>query len=51
MDEESLFQKMNIFVQGKVVPEIMGKASRNILLEYTPKKIAEIYYKAIKFIQ
>lgn len=51
MDERDLSQRMGMFAQGKADPEMMGKSSREILAEYTPRKVAEIYHEAIIFVQ
>lgn len=49
--ERDLSQKMGLFAQGKADSEMMGKSSREILAEYTPRKVADIYYEAIIFVQ
>ncbi len=51
MDERDLTQKMSLFAQGKANKEMMGQSSREILAEYTPQKVAEIYHEAITFVQ
>lgn len=51
MDERDLSQRMSVFAQGKADTEMMGKSSREILAEYTPRKVAEIYHEAIIFVQ
>lgn len=49
--ESDLCHKMSMFATGKADAEMMGKSSRDILAEYTPRKVAEIYHRAIAFVQ
>lgn len=50
-DEHDLSQKMAMFAEGKADAELMGQSSREILADYTPRKIAAVYYEAINFVQ
>ena len=51
LNESDLAQKMSLYAQGKANTISMGQSSQDILAEYTPDKIANIYHEAIMFVQ
>ena len=49
-NEDELFGFMEDIIQGKYDLETMGKASFEIIKDYTPEKAAGIYIKAVNFV-
>ena len=50
-NEDELFRLMKNVTEGKYNLETMGRASLEIIKEYTPEKIANIFTNAINFIK